>query len=169
MVNIVFIQKITSYFVFWSRGAWTGIFLYQTIDCESAYREPVLPVVSLKLKENKSQGTQNIFLSTLSVHRVISCVYLSIFSVLFLSTENAFQIIESLFFSSVQFCMSNVASYEVSGHLGTEHMRHLGTRYWTSRYWKFRYWIIKIIWLNLKTFLNFFLHVDVVFTNVCGF
>ena len=22
----------------------------------------------------------------------------------------------------------------VSGHLGTEHMRHLGTRYWTSRY-----------------------------------
>jgi hypothetical protein len=38
------------------------------------------------------------------------------------------------------------------GHHGTEHMRHLGTRYWTSRYWKFRYWIIKIIWLNLKTF-----------------
>jgi hypothetical protein len=22
----------------------------------------------------------------------------------------------------------------VSGHLGTEHMRHLSTRYWTSRY-----------------------------------
>ena len=52
------------------------------------------------------------------------------------------------------------------GHLGTEHMRHLGTRYWTSRYWKFRYWtsrywkfrywIIKIIWLNLKTVLIFF-------------
>ena len=40
---------------------------------------------------------------------------------------------------------------------------HLGTPYWTSRHWKFRYWIIKIIWLNLKTFFNFFLHVDVVF------
>ena len=48
------------------------------------------------------------------------------------------------------------------GHHGTEHMRHLGTRYW-----KFRYWIIKIIWLNLKTFFNFFLHVHVyvVYTN----
>jgi hypothetical protein len=23
------------------------------------------------------------------------------------------------------------------GHLGTEHMRHLGILYWTSRYWKF--------------------------------
>ena len=34
----------------------------------------------------------------------------------------------------------------VSGHLGTEHMRHLGTRYWTSRY-------------------SVFLHVDVVYTN----
>ena len=42
------------------------------------------------------------------------------------------------------------------GHLGTEHMRHLGTRYWTSRYWKFRYWIIKIIWLNLKTLKKMF-------------
>jgi hypothetical protein len=42
--------------------------------------------------------------------------------------------------------------WSVSGHLGTEHMRHLGTRYWTSRHWKFRYRIIKIIWLNLKTF-----------------
>ena len=48
----------------------------------------------------------------------------------------------------------------VSGHLGTEHMRHLCTRYW-----KFRYWIIKIIWLNLKTFLRIFLHVDVVYAN----
>ena len=45
------------------------------------------------------------FLSTLSVYRVISCVYFSIFSVLFMSTDNTFQIIENLFYSQ---CMSNV-------------------------------------------------------------
>ena len=46
---------------------------------------------------------------------------------------------------------------KVSGYLGIEHMRHLGTGYW-----KFRYWIIKIIWLNLKK-KNLNLHVDVVY------
>ena len=54
-----------------------------------------------------------------------------------------------------------------SGHLGTEHMRHLGTRYWTSRYS-----VLEISVLNNKNNLiefknlnNFFLHVDVVYTN----
>jgi hypothetical protein len=48
-----------------------------------------------------------------------------------------------------------------TGHLGTEHMRHLGTRYWTSRYS-----VLEISVLNNKNNLiefKFCLHVDVVY------
>ena len=55
------------------------------------------------------------------------------------------------------------------GHLGTEHMRHLGTRYWTSRYSVLDISVLEISVLNNKNNLiefkncfNFFLHVDVV-------
>jgi hypothetical protein len=68
----------------------------------------------------------------------------------------------------------------VSGHLGTwtsRYWTYATSRYWVldisvidtghlgTWYWKFRYWIIKIIWLNLKTFWKIFSHVDVVYTN----
>ena len=61
----------------------------------------------------------------------------------------------------------------VSGHLGIWTSRYwtyatsrysvldisvLGIGHLGTRFWKVRYWIIKIIWLNLKTLKNKFLH-----------
>ena len=64
----------------------------------------------------------------------------------------------------------------VPGHLGTEHMSHFGTRYWTFRYSVLDVSVLNerqigtskevIIWLNLKTYFVFFLHLDVVYTNL---
>ena len=58
------------------------------------------------------------------------------------------------------------------GHLATEHMRNFGTRYWTSRYSVLDISVLEISVLNnknnlieFKNFLNFFFHVDVVYTN----
>ena len=59
--------------------------------------------------------------------------------------------------------ISNILSNTetVSGHLGTEHMRHLGTRYWTSRYSVLDISVLEILVLNnknnlieFKNFLN---------------
>ena len=67
----------------------------------------------------------------------------------------------------------------VPGHLGTEHMPHFGTRYWTFRYSVLDVTVLNerqigtskevIIWLNLKTYFVFFLHLDVVYTNLYVF
>ena len=44
------------------------------------------------------------------------------------------------------------------GHLGTEHMRHLGTRYWTSRYSVLKISVLnnKNNFIEFKNFLNNF-------------